>query len=251
MTLEELKRIAVSVGERRGWDFSRVRDDREPVPWDHADVVRRYLQPSSRVLDIGTGGGERFLALAPHFGTGVGIDADPTMIQVARENTPTSLVDKISFEVMRAEAPQFPDALFDVVLNRHAPVYVGEIIRVLRPDGIFITQQVGARNTQNICSVFGCGPGGEYEWDHSQDEATLIEAFRHNGSTVIGCAEYDVRYLFRDVESLVFWLKAIPIPEDFNIEKHWRQVNQIITDYRTPRGIETNEHRELLIVRSR
>lgn len=117
MTLEELQYIAASVSERRGWDFSRVRDDRDPVPWDYAEVVRRYLQPSGRVLDIGTGGGERFLALAPHFGTGVDIDAD--------------------------------------------------------------------------------------------------------------------------------------IPEDFDIEKHWRQIDQIITDYRTPRGIETNKHRELLIVRKK
>jgi len=47
MTLEELKRIAASVGERQGWDFSRVRDERDPVPWDYIDVVRRYLRPSS------------------------------------------------------------------------------------------------------------------------------------------------------------------------------------------------------------
>ena len=41
MTLEELERIAAAVDERRGWDFSRVRDDRDPVPWDYASVVRR------------------------------------------------------------------------------------------------------------------------------------------------------------------------------------------------------------------
>ena len=258
MTLEDLKRIAASVGERRGWDFSRVRDDRDPVPWDYADVVRRYLQPSSRVLDIGTGGGERFLALAPHFGAGVGIDADPTMIQVARENTPPSLVDKVSFEVMRAEALGFPDAAYDVVLNRHASVYVEEIVRVLRSDGIFITQQVGGRNTQNIFSVFGWGSNGEY-WSRywrergclPQDVATLSETFRQAGCTVIARAEYDVRYYFLDVASLVFWFKSVPLPEDFNVEKHWRQVAQIITEYRTPKGIETNEHRELLIVQKR
>ncbi|MBC8445687.1 MAG: class I SAM-dependent methyltransferase [Chloroflexi bacterium] len=157
MTLEDLKRIAASVGERRGWDFSRVRDDRDPVPWDYADVVRRYLQLSSRVLDIGTGGGERFLALAPHFGAGVGIDADPTMIQVARENTPPSLVDKVSFEVMRAEALGFPDAAYDVVLNRHASVYVEEIVRVLRSDGIFIISRLveETRRTSSPCLVGG------------------------------------------------------------------------------------------------
>lgn len=251
MTLEELRRIAASVGERRGWDFSRVRDDRDPVPWEYADVVRSYLQPCSHVLDLGTGGGERFLALAPHFGAGVGIDVDPTMILVARENTPASLADKVSFEVMCAEALQFSDALFDVVLNRHASVYAGEIVRVLRPDGIFITQQVGARNFQNICSLFNCGPGGEYQWDPSQEMPTLIEAFRQNGCRVIARAEYDVRYFFLDVESLVFNLKAVPIPDDFDIEKHWQQVDQIINDYRTSRGIETNEHRELLIVQKR
>lgn len=49
-------------------------------------------------------------------------------------------------------------------------------------------------------------------------------------------------------ESLIFWLKAIPIPENLDFEKHWRQVDRIITQCRTPRGIETNEHRTLLIV---
>ena len=62
MTLKELKRIAASVGERQGWDFSRVRDERDPVPWDYLDVVRNYLRPSDRVLDVGTGGGEKFLS---------------------------------------------------------------------------------------------------------------------------------------------------------------------------------------------
>jgi len=58
---EDIMRIAESVGKRSSWDFSRVRDEREPVPWDYTEVVRRYLRPDDRVLDLGTGGGERFL----------------------------------------------------------------------------------------------------------------------------------------------------------------------------------------------
>lgn len=50
-------------------------------------MVRRYLQPSSRV-STSAGGRRWFLALASHLGTGVGIDADPIMIQVAQENPP-------------------------------------------------------------------------------------------------------------------------------------------------------------------
>ena len=252
MTLEELKRIAESVGERRGWDFSRVRDERDPVPWDYAEVVRRYLQPTDRVLDVGTGGGERFLSLAPYLGTGVGIDISPQMIETALANKAAARADNVSFDVMPAEALRFADAEFDVVLNRHSAVDVGETLRVLCPGGHFIMQQVGQQNLGNICALFGCGPGGEYAYDPQQEEVSaLAEAFRQRGARVVCTAEYDVGYWFLDVESLVFLLKAVPIPEDFDIEKHWRQVDCIITDYHTPRGIETNEHRELLVVQKR
>ena len=33
--LDELKQIADAVGTRQGWNFSRVRDERDPVPWHY------------------------------------------------------------------------------------------------------------------------------------------------------------------------------------------------------------------------
>lgn len=56
MSYEELKAIADSVGELHGWDFSRMRTDRDPMPWDYAEIVRGYLRPTDHVLDIATGG---------------------------------------------------------------------------------------------------------------------------------------------------------------------------------------------------
>src|SRR5947209_3834535 len=100
ITPELLARVSAEVGERRGWNFSRVRDSRDPVPWDYLAVARRYLRPTDRVLDLGTGGGERFLELAPHFGAGVGIDTLPEMVETARENTPPALAGRVRFERM-------------------------------------------------------------------------------------------------------------------------------------------------------
>jgi SAM-dependent methyltransferase len=247
MTLDELNRIAASVGERQGWDFSRVRDGRDPVPWDYVDVVRNYLRPSDRVLDVGTGGGEKFLSLAPYFGSGIGIDISPEMIETARHNRTATQVENVSFEVMKAETLQFAETEFDVVLNRHSDVAVGEVVRVLRPGGYFITQSVGHRNTANILAAFGWTPAsfGDDWWSPASE---MAGQFRQYGCHIRALAEYDVPYWFCDVESLVFWLKAVPLPEDFEVERHWQSVNRILEECRTERGIETNEHRELLIV---
>jgi hypothetical protein len=44
------------------------------------------------------------------------------------------------------------------------------------------------------------------------------------------------------------FLKEIPLPERFDPETHWRAVNRSISDCGSPRGIQTSEHRHLLIV---
>jgi SAM-dependent methyltransferase len=248
MSLDELRALVESVEERRGWDFSRVRDRIDPVPWSWGGVVKRYLTRTQRVLDVGTGGGERFLKLAEYYGSGIGIDTDGQMVRVAKENTPAVLRCRVSFRKMDVHALRFPDGSFDVVLNRHSVVDVDEIARVLRPGGYFITQQVGARNHANITSLFGCGPGGQYQVAADQTIAVWADEFAARGFAVRGQGEYDVAYLYLDAASLMFWMKALPMPEDFDIERHWPQVDHILSTFSTPRGIATNVHRALLIV---
>ncbi|GAB4574518.1 MAG: class I SAM-dependent methyltransferase [Anaerolineae bacterium] len=249
LSREHLLSVAEQVGNRTGWDFSRIRASRDPVPWHYGEIVRRYVKTSDTVLDTGTGGGEKFLSLAPYFGRGVGIDTDAEMIRTAQSRLTPSLAKRIRFEQMSVHNLSFPDASFDAVLNRHARVDPAEIARVLRPGGVFITQQIGPRNAQNITRVFGCGPGGQYTSDPDQAVDALAAAFEQLGCAIVCRAEYDVPYYYTDLESFVFWLKAIPVPEDFDMARHWEQVAQIVAGNTTLRGIRTNEHRMLLIIR--
>lgn len=242
---EQLRDLAATVGGRSGWDFSRMQTARDPVPWDYMEVVRRYITLSDAILDVGTGGGERLVALASSFATGIGVDPDPEMVRVARENG--ALTPNVTFVEMGAAALDFPEASFDVVLTRHAPVCVPEVVRVLKPGGHFVTQGLGARNMDTIRRAFGTGSPDRYETEYR----ATIEEFAGLGCSIVATAEYDVRYWVEDVPSLIFWFKAIAganeVPEGFSIERDWQIVSRIIAKHATPQGVLTNEHRTLLV----
>ena len=247
LSCEELEQISDAAGNLKGWDFSHMRTACGPVPWDYPKIACRFIRRTDSVLDVGTGGGEIFLGLAPHFEKGIGIDQSRKMIEQARQNKADWGITNIDFDMMAANDLILPDARFDVVLNRHCYVDVRETVRVLRSKGYFITQQVACENTLNILEAFGW-TFAIFRDGGSQPVDELSAEFKRAGCRIIGMAEYDVPYWFLDVDSLVFWLKAVPLPEPFDVHKHLDGVNRIINEYFTDRGIETNEQRELLIV---
>ena len=246
MTFNELDQIVEANGKLDGWDFSRVRAGRDPVLWEYVDVVRQYLKPTDRVLDIGTGGGEIFFSLAPYFAQGVGIDLNPAMVETARRNQSTLSIDNVSLMIMNGDDLHFDAEEFDIVLVRHSNVFVSEIVRVLRPGGYFIMQMPEQRNSLNFLRAFGWTPAS-FGPDWWQPVAELADQFRLHDCHILAQAEYDVPYWFHDIESFMFWLMSVPWPEDIELEKHWQNINQILETSQTERGIETNEHRGLLI----
>ncbi len=244
-TYQQLRDIAATVGDRSGWDFSRMQTEREPVPWDYMEIVPRYLQRSDAILDVGTGGGEKLIAFSQSFGTGVGIDPDPEMIGAARENGAAH--PNVTFVEMGAETLAFSEATFDVVLTRHAPVCVPEVVRVLKPGGYFVTQGIGAQNMANIREAFGTGSGVQYD----EEFRSSIEEFTRLGCRIVATGFYNVRYWVKDIPSLIFWFKAIAganeVPEGFSIDRDWQAVSRIIAEHSSPGGVLTNEHRTLLV----
>ena len=50
----------------QGWDFSHIKgkyEEENDLPWDYGEIVRQYLRPEMRLLDLDTGGGEFLLSL--------------------------------------------------------------------------------------------------------------------------------------------------------------------------------------------
>jgi SAM-dependent methyltransferase len=172
------------------------------------------------------------------------------MVLVARDRIAASN-QTIHLVVADAAALAFAGARFDRVLCRHATADPAEVVRVLRPGGIYLNQEVGARNTQNLFDAFGWGSN----WDQfaadvlpPRDRHTVAAEFEALGCRILRSDEYEVGHAFSDLDSLVFFLRNAPFPERFDPERHVDGINWLLEHHRSHRGIETTEHRELLIV---
>jgi SAM-dependent methyltransferase len=178
------------------------------------------------------------------------------MIDAANKNLSSAPSRNLRFQQGSAEKVPFEDESFDIVLNRHAPVMPQEVLRVLRPNGHFATQQVGGNNTQNIFDAFGWESNAvqtkRASIDSSliaQDAGTLAKAFKEQGARIEAQGEYNVPYIFKDVESFIFFVRSIPLPEEISVDKHGPTLLKFLEEHMGKRGIETNEHRTLLVVR--
>jgi len=216
---------------------------RQPVPWEYSDVVARYLDPFDLVLDIGTGGGERFRDLACLFGHGLGIDVDPQMIRHAEQ---ASAAPNVKFMVCSDRLEAVTSTAFDVIVCRHAPFDLRVVASHLRPGGYFITQQVGERNMASVKEAL-------------QQEASgpviAPDHFTHADLRLLAFAEYDVEYVVCDVESLVFWLGALDrchadVAGSAALASA-ATLSQVLAGNVDDRGFVTNEHRYLAIGQKR
>ncbi len=249
----DLLQLLKSAPERIGWDFSRIKDDVEPRPWDYLSIVKAWLSKSDHVLDLDTGGGEKFIALADCYKSGFATDSSAEQIQVCNQNLAVSLRNNIQFVQSDArKLTAFDDASFDKVINRHGAFSLAEAYRVLKPGGIFITQQVGEKNTLNVYGAFGYSDATAY-W-RSRDVETetwssIVEGLIKSDFEVVAKGEYNLDYYFLGNESFIFWLKAIEIPYPFEPEQHVEIIKKFIAENQTERGIKTNEQRHLLILR--
>jgi len=125
---------------------------------------------------------------------------------------------------------------------RHAPFDLSAIAARLQPGGYFITQQVGERNMACVKAALGQPPG------LPPIQRQAIEA---SGLRPLAFMEYNVEYVVRDIESLVFWLYALDSTHaDMDGKSALASaaaLNRVLAGNVDERGFVTNEHRYLAI----
>ena len=157
MNKQELKerwKQEESIAHIRGWDFSHLDgryEEGQDIPWNYDAIVRRYLKPEMKLLDYDTGGGEYLLSLGHPYRNTAATEGYPPNVELCRQKLLPLGIDLR--ECSDAACIPFEDASFDMVINRHGDFAQPELYRILKPGGMFITQQVGDENDRDLVKM--------------------------------------------------------------------------------------------------
>jgi SAM-dependent methyltransferase len=206
-----------------GWDFSYIKDRTrgEKEPWSYEILAAEFIRKAGSVLDMGTGGGEIFSSFAPFTGCSVAIEDYRPNVEVARRR-----LEPLGVKVLEIDGSgrlPFRDGKFDLILNRHSAFSATEVFRILRPGGIFLTQQVGGDNLNDLIRIFSVSP--KYKnWTLENIKSDIINA----GFEIKKARKWKGKIEFKDVGAIVYFLKAVPwIIDGFSIESHLRYLEQL------------------------
>ncbi len=206
-----------------GWDFSHIHGRYSVgtgLPWDYGALVRGYLTSGLDILDYDTGGGEFLLALKHPYHKTSATEGYPPNVKLCREKLlPLGITFK---ECSNPAAIPFEDESFDLVLNRHGSFDAAEIFRLLRPGGMFITEQVGSENDRDLVDMVLPGT------DKPFPDLTLEkqrQGFEDAGFQILEAGEAYRPITFYDVGAFVWFARIIEWEfPGFSVDRCFRQL---------------------------
>ena len=199
-----------------GWDFSYL-DDRvvEGAPlWDYLALAKAAVARAGDILDMATGGGEIFASLAPFPGRATAVEGHAPNLPVARRRLEPLGVPV--FEGSTRLGMPFGDGSFDLVLNRHGGFQPTDVHRMLKPGGVFLTQQVGGDNLADLTALFGADlPAPDNTLPRVRERLVALGFEIRRGEAWRG------HVTFLDVGAVVYFLKAVPwVVRGFEVKRH-------------------------------
>lgn len=192
-----------------GWDFSYIeapgRMYTEEPPWNYREIALSYMQDVQHMLDMGTGGGE-FLMSFPelpkytHATEGYEPNVDLARMRLAYRGV---RVHRVSDD----DKLPLADESMELILNRHESYDAAEVFRVLRPGGIFVTQQVRSDDSLELNQWLKIPHPGDYtRWTLAFAQKELEET----GFELLHGQEAEPQSRFYDAGAIVYFARMVP-----------------------------------------
>jgi len=248
--MDKFKRDLIEEEKRAfmGWDFSSLKGRmvEEKLPWDYREYVLHYLKPNDKLLDMGTGGGEFLMTLEHQFSnTSVTEGYEPNVELCQKNLVPLGITVKQVYDDL---VLPYEDDSFDIVINRHESYDVQEVKRVLKNNGIFITQQVGGRNNYELAKSIIPSYNSSF-YDYSLESE--VRRFEDDGFVIVYKNEFFSESRFYDVGAFVYFAKIIEWEfPGFSVETHFTRLKEMKKEIEEVGYIRGVEHRFILVAKN-
>ena len=227
------------------WDFSQIKYTLvQESSWDFYEQIKKYSTPTSLILDLGTGGGEKALKYLPDVGMIIGTDFSKSMINTANKNKEKYPDKRIKFVCMDNLNLNFPDNLFDVICARHTIIDAKQIYNKLSENGILIVEGVDKYDAWELKELFGRGQAYKDEVSISQIDYENIKKAGFNEVEIEEIIQYEY---YETEDDLLALLLKTPILDDFselsNNNVHNKEIEKdlfkkYVKSHTTEKGIE-------------
>ena len=203
--------------KRKNWSFDKYGIESEYLTdWDLYELLKKVSNENSRILDLGTAGGENVLKNFPDCKEILGTDLSPNMIETANKNLKESGKSNISFKVMDNLKMNVPDNYFDVVVARHTVTDPKQIYKCLKTGGYLLIRGVDKADCLKLKLLFNRGQGfSDKEPISIIDYKNVINA----GFKDVELVPIHIREYFSSVEKFKDFLNDVPILDDFSEEE--------------------------------
>ncbi|MHA2006986.1 MAG: class I SAM-dependent methyltransferase [Promethearchaeota archaeon] len=252
MENKELFNFLVSEAEHpfSGWDFSYInsRFVDAPLTWSYFSKILLFVRKAEFLLDMGTGGGEFLSSLLPLPKYTCASERYEPNVSVAKKAL-EPLGVKVLYCKNKDKLP-FSNEEFELVIDRHEYYSPNDVYRILKPGGLFITQQVGDKNDSKLRFALTGSESLEdgIEWNLGYASKEL----ENTGFKILESYE-DITYTrIFDIGAIVIHLKAVPweLP-GFTVNGYYDklvEIHNIITQ-QGYLDLEQNNHRFFLMAK--
>ena len=202
--------------EIKDWDFAKFEIETESLTnWNLYEILNKLANKESKILDLGTGGGEKVLKSFPECKEILGTDYSEAMINTANKNLINSGRKNITFRLMDNLNMDVPDNYFNIVVARNTITDPKQIYKCLKPNGYLLIHGVDKEDCWSLKILFKRGQGYN---DIKPISIIDYENVLNAGFKDVELIPIHKREYFKNELLFKAFLKKVPIIDDFNEE---------------------------------